>query len=163
MEEKYLCLISEIIEMIDTKTFDSLLYDGNKFHIIDTKRKIDLEAKFGENNFYLKDNIGNFLYMYSKEYIDNLTSIRQVLFDDGFDKNYISFFKRYNDLGIIRVAKKISDVEIICSNYEILGKGKENLLEYIDKYVEEEEIVQQEIEQQLQEDDTDIKVFPFKT
>lgn len=140
MEDKFLCIIAEIIEMIQTKNYSSVFYDGNLFHISDDKRKMDFQVKFGKNAFSVQDNTSNLKYMYSKEFIDRITSIRQIFLDDGESKDYFSFFKRDEDVGIVRVAQINSKKALLCTNYGIVGKEHDEILDYIDMVMEEEEI-----------------------
>jgi len=79
MDNALLDIIEEITEMLEDEKYDSYVYDNNRFHIIDRYNNIDFEAKLGSNSYYFKDNISGLSYIKTKKFLNDKTTIQQIL------------------------------------------------------------------------------------
>lgn len=116
MEEIIMNEIDVIIQMLEESEYDAYTFSDNKLHIIDKEEKIDFQAKLANNNYYFKDNIRDFLYMKSKKYIDDNTTIQQIIIEKSGDKYYFCFLERDNYNQMIRTIKSSKNDVLDCRN-----------------------------------------------
>lgn len=141
MEDNFIEVLDEIIDIIENNEHNSYYHNSktNKFHIIDKNkyRTIDLEAKLGINSFYLKDNVLDFKYIYSKRYLDDTINMQQIYLDDGYDKKYYCFLENDTYVNLVACSCMKNNSDIICKNNLVFGKNSIEILNYAKKSFEQ--------------------------
>ena len=157
MSDKLMDVIEEITDMIENDELEVYFYQNNKFHIIDESRRLDIEIKFSKNFYLIKDNINNNLYYTTKRYLDEETTARKLLIDNGTEQFYYSFLEKDSYTKIVRLIRKCGKEYLICTNTETINKTDNELIEYasneLDKDIAEEEELEDDEGYILEEDD----------
>ena len=137
MDNALLDIIEEIIEMLEDEKYDSYVYDNNKFHIIDRYNNIDFEAKLGSNSYYFKDNISGLSYIKTKKFLNDKTTIQQILIQLENEKCFYSCLERKGYVSLARVIRVEGEDSLVCGNLNILNHTWKEILEYADERFED--------------------------
>lgn len=137
MEDQIIDTLDDIIEKIENNEHNGYYHNEktNKFHIIEKSKQgtIDIEAKLGINNFYIRDNVLDFNYIFSKRYLDDKINIQNIYIDDGYDKKYYCFLENETFVNLIACSCVKNKCDILCKNNIVFGKSFEEILEYAKK------------------------------
>ena len=137
MDNALLDIIEEIIEMLEDEKYDSYVYDNNRFHIIDRYNNIDFEAKLSGNNYYFKDNISGMSYIKTMKFLNDKTTIQQILIQLENEKCFYSCLERKGYVNLARVIRVEGEDSLVCGNLNILNHTWEEILEYADECFED--------------------------
>lgn len=130
MENRLSSIIDRIIDLIENDEYKAYKFLGNRLLFKDKEQNIDLQAKFGYNNYFIKDNISNSTYIKTKKFLDKDTTIQQIYMDEGINKNYYSFIERDAYISLARVVKVRGKDSIVCINNNIANHTWEDILKY---------------------------------
>lgn len=139
MDNEFLDKIDEIIDMLEDNEYKSYLFKDNKFHIIDKEKDIDFTVKLGINNYYYKDNSLGLTYIFSKKYLNEDTTIQQILVEDKSEKCYYAFLERNNLVEFIRIVRKDEKGSFICDNNNLMKKNFKEIIDYANEVFEFED------------------------
>ena len=137
MEEIIMNEIDVIIQMLEESEYDAYTFSDNKLHIIDKEEEIDFQAKLANNNYYFKDNIRDFLYMKSKKYIDDNTTIQQIIIEKSGDNYYFCFLERDTYNQMIRTIKSSKNDVLDCRNLAVMNCSWDEMIQYADTVFED--------------------------
>lgn len=139
MDNEFLDKIDEIIDMLEDNEYKSYLFKDNKFHIIDKEKDIDFTVKLGINNYYYKDNSLGLTYIFSKKYLNEDTTIQQILVEDKSEKCYYAFLERNNLVELIRIVRKDEKGSFVCDNNNLMKKDFKEIIDYANEVFEFED------------------------
>lgn len=130
IEDRLADIIERIIDLIENNEYTAYKFWENRLLFIDKEQNIDLQAKLGYNNYYIKDNITNSTYIKTTKYLDTDTKIQQILIENENEKCYYSFLERDSYTSLARVIKVRGNDTIVCNNNNIVGQTWEDVLKY---------------------------------
>ena len=136
MDKAILDIIEEIIELIESENVEAYAYDGQKFHIIDKYNNIDFQAKLSNNNYYFKDNISGLSFTKVKKYINDNTTVQQILIEEDKEKCYYSYLERDGYVCLVRAIRVDADEKdsLVCNNMNVLNQSWKDIVEYADEH-----------------------------
>ena len=131
MELDFIEIIGKIINMLENNEYESFTYQNGKFHFVDKAKKIDIDAKLSNNNFYFKDNINKLNYIFAKRYLDDYTTLQNILVEKNDEKFYYSYIEKYSYIRLARLIRKNQNNEYLYTeNQDIVNKSDEELLKF---------------------------------
>lgn len=136
MDNALLDIIEEIIEILEDDNYDAYVYNNNKFTFIDKYNNIDFEAKLSNNNYYFKDNISGISFMKTKKYIDDNTTMQQMLIQQEQENCYFAYLERNGYVSLVRVARIEGTDSLICNNMNVIGQPWDDISKYADECFE---------------------------
>ena len=132
MNNALLDIIDEIMNLIEDEKVETYVYNNNKFTIIDKDNNIDFQARLGNNNYYFKDNISELSFIKVKKYIDDDTTIQQILIEEQGEKCYYSYLERDGFVSLISAFRVEGKSSLVCNNLNVLNKKWEDIVKYAD-------------------------------
>ncbi len=133
MNVALLDIIDEIIELLEDERIEAYIYDDKKFQVIDKDNNIDFIAKLSNNNYYFKDNISGMSFMKVKKYINDNTTIQQILIEEDKQKLYYSYLERDGYVNLVREVKFDGENSLVCNNFNVLNHSFSEIEEYADE------------------------------
>lgn len=137
MNKALLDIIDEIIDSLENESFESFVYDNDKFYIVDKYNNIDFQAKLGNNNYYFRDNISGMSFMKVKKYINDNTSIQQILIQNEKEKCYYSYLERNGYIRLVRALRIEGNDSLVCNNFNVLNQSWKEIAKYADECFED--------------------------
>lgn len=158
MGEVLIDIIDDVIISLEDGNYDAYAYDNQKFHMIDKENNIDFQARLGFNNYYFKNNISGITFMKVKKYIDDNTTIQQILIEEYDEKCYFSFLERDGNIKLVSAIRAEGDSSLVCKNMNVINQDWDAIKEYandvFDIYTNLDEIEAREVaEEDIGEDD----------
>ena len=122
-----------LIDTLENDEYNNYYYNSNKFKIKHNKneKKLDIEAKLGINNFYLKDNINNINYIFAKKYLNTEIQLIQVLIQENENKKYFYFLMKDKFISLVSCYYNKDNDMNIYENKLVLGNKKVDIIKYM--------------------------------
>lgn len=137
MNNVLLDIIDEIMDKLEENNYEAYTYTKKKFHIVDKNENIDFQAKLGNNNYYFKDNISGLSVIKTKKYIDDNTTIQQLLIEEDNEKCFYSYLERNGYVNLVRAIRVEGNDSLVCNNFNVLNHPWEEIKEYADSCFED--------------------------
>ena len=130
MGEVLIDIIDDVIISLEDGNYDAYAYNKQKFHIIDKENNIDFQARLGFNNYYFKDNISGITFMKVKKYIDEETTIQQILIEEYDEKCYFSYLEKDGNIKLVSAIRTEGKSSLVCKNMNVINQNWDGIKEY---------------------------------